>query len=65
VEAYRIVRCSGIPNFLDNPLTDGDDFVNLTRRLHFKTQKNILILISVRGSLNLNAIVWLEGLDKL
>jgi hypothetical protein len=53
-----------IPHFLDNWLTEGGEVVSLTCQLRFITQKDILVLISVRGSVNLRAIVRLGGLGK-
>jgi hypothetical protein len=52
-----------LPHFLDNRLTDGGKVVILTRRPPFTPQK-FLVLISVRGLVDLHAIVGLEGLDK-
>jgi hypothetical protein len=40
---------SRIPHFLDNPLTDSDEAVSLTRRPRFVAKKDFLVVISVRG----------------
>jgi hypothetical protein len=55
---------SGLPHFLDNRLTDGGEVVSLTRRPPLPTGK-FLVLISVRGSVDLRVIVRLEELDQL
>jgi hypothetical protein len=44
-------RCdtSRIPLCLESGLTEGGEIVSLTRRPHSSTQKDFLVLISVRG----------------
>jgi hypothetical protein len=40
MEAYRIARRHGLPNFLDNRLTDGDEVLSFTRRPPFTLQEH-------------------------
>jgi hypothetical protein len=54
---------SRLSHFLDNRLTDGGD-VSLTRRPPFIPRK-FLVLISVRGSVDLRPIVRLEELGQM
>jgi hypothetical protein len=54
-----------ITHFLDNRLTDGGEFVSLTRRSRSTPQKHFLVLISVRGGVKPRTLVRLEELDKL
>jgi hypothetical protein len=53
-----------IPHCIENWLKDGSKVVSLIHQSSFTPQKHFLALISVRGSINPRAIVWLEGLDK-
>jgi hypothetical protein len=39
VAAHRVVRRRGAPHLLDNRLTDGGEFVSLTRRQPFTPRK--------------------------
>jgi hypothetical protein len=52
-------------HFLDNWLTEGSEVVSLTRLQRFTPQRDCLVLISVRGCVNLRAIVRLGGLRSL
>jgi hypothetical protein len=60
----NICETSRLPHFLDNRLTNGAE-VSLMRPPPFTPRKKFLILISVRGSVELRAIVRLEGLRQL
>jgi hypothetical protein len=53
---------SRFPHFLMNGFTDGGEVVSFTRRPPFTPRDRFLVLISVRGSVDLRAIVRLEGL---
>jgi hypothetical protein len=56
---------SRIPHFLDNRFTDDGEVVSLKRRPPFISQKVFLVLISVKGLVNLRVMVRLEGLRIL
>jgi hypothetical protein len=53
-----------IPLVVDSRLTDGGEVVSLTRRSSF-TPRKILLLSSVRGRVDLRAIVRLESFGEL
>jgi hypothetical protein len=59
-----LYKTSRHPQFLDNMLTDGGEFVGLTGRKRISPRK-FLVLISVRGSEDPRAEVRLEGLSEL
>jgi hypothetical protein len=56
---------SRFPRFLDSRLRYGSDIVSLTLQPSFTPQKHFLVLISVKGWVNLKAMVRLEELGKL
>jgi hypothetical protein len=51
---------SRLPHFLDNWLNDGTEVVSLTCPLSFTPQEDILALISIRGRVNIRAILQLD-----
>jgi hypothetical protein len=65
VEAHTIVRRRDANILVENRLTDGGDYVGFTllSRPPFKPRR-LLVLISVRGSIDTRDIVWLKELDQ-
>jgi hypothetical protein len=62
VEAYRVIETSRLQHFLDNQLTD-DGKPHTPATLY--PPGRFLVLTSVRGSVDLRDIVWLEELGQL
>jgi hypothetical protein len=58
-------KTSRLPHFLENRLKDCGEVVSLTRRGSPLPPGRFLVLISVRGWVDLRAIVRLEGLGQL
>jgi hypothetical protein len=58
-------QMSRIPHFLGNRLTYGGEVVSLMHWLCSTPQKDLLVLICVRGRINPRVRVWLERLCKL
>jgi hypothetical protein len=54
-----------ISHFLDKWITDGGEVFSLTYRLHFISQTDIPVFISVKGWVNSRVIARLGELGKL